>query len=81
MWPSLPAGQFRHAGHRFEWTREEFQNWCEGMCSEHGYSVDFHPIGPVDDNVGSPTQMAVFRQKANPVAVDDRLAQAESEAS
>ena len=23
-WPSLPAGQFRHQDHRFEWTRTEF---------------------------------------------------------
>ena len=27
-WPSLPAGQFRHQDHRFEWTRAEFQNWA-----------------------------------------------------
>jgi hypothetical protein len=23
-WETLPAGQFRHPGHRFEWNRKEF---------------------------------------------------------
>src|SRR5476651_1432102 len=25
---TLPAGQFRHADHRFEWTRAEFEAWA-----------------------------------------------------
>ncbi len=25
-WETLPAGQFRHPDHRFEWTRQEFQD-------------------------------------------------------
>ena len=29
-WETLPAGQFRHADHRFEWTRQEFQAWANG---------------------------------------------------
>jgi len=28
LWETLPAGQFRHPDHRFEWTRQEFQNWA-----------------------------------------------------
>jgi 2-polyprenyl-3-methyl-5-hydroxy-6-metoxy-1,4-benzoquinol methylase len=24
MWETLPAGNFRHPDHRFEWTRQEF---------------------------------------------------------
>src|SRR5207344_155604 len=24
-WETLPAGQFRHPDHRFEWSRQEFQ--------------------------------------------------------
>ncbi|MDO9353799.1 MAG: 3' terminal RNA ribose 2'-O-methyltransferase Hen1 [Solirubrobacteraceae bacterium] len=60
MWPSLPAGAFRHRDHRFEWTREEFQAWGARVCERHGYRVDYRPIGPLDETVGSPTQMAVF---------------------
>ncbi len=60
MWETLPTGKFRHKDHRFEWTREEFQTWAETICRRFGYSVRFLPIGPEDENVGSPSQMAVF---------------------
>lgn len=60
IWETLPAGQFRHADHRFEWTRTEFQEWATQMAELYGYSVRFVTIGPVDTNVGSPTQMGVF---------------------
>lgn len=60
MWESLPAGQFRHRDHRFEWTRAEFQAWAEGICERFGYTVRFLPVGPEDTNVGAPSQMAVF---------------------
>lgn len=59
-WPSLPAGRFRHADHRFEWTRAEFQAWSRAVAGRFGYSVRFAPVGPDDPEVGSPTQMAVF---------------------
>lgn len=59
-WETLPAGHFRHADHRFEWTRQEFQEWANRVAALHGYSVRFVPVGPVDEVVGSPTQMGVF---------------------
>ena len=60
-WESLPAGRFRHRDHRFEWTREEFQEWASSICRRFGYAVRFVPVGDLDPIVGSPTQMAVFR--------------------
>jgi 3' terminal RNA ribose 2'-O-methyltransferase Hen1 len=57
---TLPAGAFRHADHRFEWTRGEFQAWSEATAARFGYAVRFMPIGPDDPEVGAPTQMAVF---------------------
>jgi 3' terminal RNA ribose 2'-O-methyltransferase Hen1 len=60
-WETLPAGKFRHPDHRFEWTRAEFQSWSCGICTRFGYAVTLLPIGPLDDTVGSPTQMAVFQ--------------------
>ena len=62
MWESLPAGKLRHTDHRFEWTRKEFQDWAHRVADRHGYVVRFLPIGPADDQVGSPTQMVVFEQ-------------------
>jgi len=59
-WPSLPAGRFRHRDHRFEWTRAELAAWAGGVAARHGYTVRHEPVGPVDDEVGAPTQMAVF---------------------
>ncbi len=57
---TLPAGSFRHRDHRFEWTRGEFQTSAAGVAERFGYSVRFVPVGPEDQEVGSPTQMAVF---------------------
>jgi 3' terminal RNA ribose 2'-O-methyltransferase Hen1 len=57
---TLPAGRFRHADHRFEWTRAEFAAWCAGACAAFGYTVRIDPLGDVDADVGAPTQMGVF---------------------
>lgn len=56
----LPAGRFRHADHRFEWTRSEFEAWARGVAARHAYGVRITPVGPEDPAVGAPTQMAVF---------------------
>ncbi len=58
--PTLPAGQFRHKDHRFEWTRDQFQGWANGVAERFGYTVRFIPVGPEDLAVGPPTQMGVF---------------------
>jgi 3' terminal RNA ribose 2'-O-methyltransferase Hen1 len=58
---TLPAGQFRHRDHRFEWTRGQFQNWANGVARKFGYTVEFKPVGEEDPNLGAPTQMGVFR--------------------
>jgi 3' terminal RNA ribose 2'-O-methyltransferase Hen1 len=57
---TLPAGQFRHKDHRFEWTRAQFRSWAEGLAQRYGYAVAFSPIGNEDAEVGAPTQMGVF---------------------
>ncbi|HEY2147554.1 MAG TPA: 3' terminal RNA ribose 2'-O-methyltransferase Hen1 [Pirellulales bacterium] len=59
-WQSLPAGQFRHRDHRFEWSRAEFQDWAIRVAERFGYSVRFVPIGIEDPAVGPPTQVGVF---------------------
>lgn len=62
-WESLPAGEFRHADHRFEWTRAEFQEWAHRVANAHRYDVRFEPVGPDDATVGSPTQMGIFTRR------------------
>jgi len=59
-WATLPAGRFRHRDHRFEWTREQFERWAAEVAERFGYAVRFAPVGPVDPEVGSPTQMGIF---------------------
>jgi len=56
----IAPGAFRHNDHRFEWTRAEFESWASTAAARFGYSVRFAPVGPVDEVVGPPTQMAVF---------------------
>jgi 3' terminal RNA ribose 2'-O-methyltransferase Hen1 len=58
----LPAGNFRHRDHRFEWTRREFEDWAGEVAGRFGYGVRFLPVGPEDAEVGAPTQMAVFER-------------------
>ena len=60
---NLEAGPFRHKDHRFEWTRNEFQSWASDVAKRFGYAVEFHPIGPESEDVGPPTQMAVFTRR------------------
>jgi 3' terminal RNA ribose 2'-O-methyltransferase Hen1 len=58
--PSLPAGNFRHRDHRFEWTRAEFHAWAADVASTYGYEVTYRAVGADDPEVGPPTQLALF---------------------
>jgi 3' terminal RNA ribose 2'-O-methyltransferase Hen1 len=56
----LAADRLRHRDHRFEWTREEFRGWAEGIAGRFGYAVEIVPVGDEDPEVGAPTGMGVF---------------------
>jgi hypothetical protein len=56
----VAAGRFRHADHRFEWTRAEFQAWAERIAAEYGYKVRFEGLGEEHPEHGAPAQMGVF---------------------
>jgi 3' terminal RNA ribose 2'-O-methyltransferase Hen1 len=62
MWETLPAGQFRHPDHRFEWSRQEFHAWGLRIAELHGYKVRFLPVGSEEKELGAPTQMGVFER-------------------
>jgi len=59
---SLPADRLRHRDHRFEWTRQQFRDWANGIGARFGYETRFVSIGDNDPEVGSPTQMGVFER-------------------
>jgi 3' terminal RNA ribose 2'-O-methyltransferase Hen1 len=63
LFESLRPNTFRHADHRFEWTRAQFREWADGVGERHGYGVSHLPVGPEDAALGSPTQLAVFTRK------------------
>ena len=60
---TLPAGQFRHPDHRFEWTRDEFTTWANAIADKFGYAVRFDGIGEADAALGAPTQMTIFETR------------------
>lgn len=61
----LAPGELRHPDHRFEWTRDEFGAWARDVADRYGYDVTFRPVGEVDDELGPPTQLALFRRSGH----------------
>ena len=57
---NLPPGKLRHSDHRFEWTRDEFQDWAKELALAFGYSVAFEGIGMVHEQYGTSTQAGIF---------------------
>jgi 3' terminal RNA ribose 2'-O-methyltransferase Hen1 len=72
-YPDLAHGGFRHADHRFEWSRSELADWAEAAAARYGYTVQLRGVGEDDPAVGPPTQLALFRRAA-PVAVVEGVA-------
>ena len=62
LFGGLPAGEFRHRDHRFEWTRGQFQIWARQAAERRKYDVRFQDIGPEHPDYGAPTQMGIFTQ-------------------
>jgi hypothetical protein len=60
-WETLPAGQFRHPDHRFEWTRQEFQGRAGQRRSPGGSATccGFCKWDRNTLNMAPPTQMGV----------------------
>jgi 3' terminal RNA ribose 2'-O-methyltransferase Hen1 len=60
MWDQLGSEEMRHDDHRFEWTRNEFSEWSNKIAVAFNYKVELFPIGDEVENVGAPSQMAIF---------------------
>ncbi len=61
MWETLDAEDMRHDDHRFEWTRKEFWEWSTQIGEKFNYNVEIFPIGDEVENIGAPSQMAIFK--------------------
>lgn len=64
----LEPGHFRHADHKFEWRREQFQDWCDNICERFSdYTVQIEGIGKPphghDSEIGCSSQFALFIRK------------------
>lgn len=56
---------FRHDDHKFEWTRLQFQKWCNEISLKYFYSVKFSGVGLIDGDSsnGYCSQIATFVRK------------------
>ncbi|MED1470159.1 3' terminal RNA ribose 2'-O-methyltransferase Hen1 [Bacillus salipaludis] len=55
--------EIRHNDHRFEWTRNEFQQKCAEWIEGSSYHTQFQGIGEEHPTFGQPTQLAIFTRK------------------
>jgi len=59
----VPPHRYRHADHRFEWSRAEFRRWCRRVSGEHGYDATIRDVGGAHPNLGGASQMAIFHYR------------------
>jgi 3' terminal RNA ribose 2'-O-methyltransferase Hen1 len=60
LFEALPAGEFRHPDHRFEFTRAQFTQWANDVAARYGYSVTFSALGEEHPEHGAVSQVGVF---------------------
>lgn len=63
----MPPGSFRHWDHKFEWTRAEFEDWANNICTRFPeYCVQFHGVGKAPEgreDLGGCSQLSFFIRK------------------
>ena len=67
--------KLRHWDHKFEWTQDEFQNWCRGICTQFNYTVGYDGVGKTPESKhehGFCSQFAIFR-KVDKHCIQSRL--------
>uniref|UniRef100_A0A1J3CP17 Small RNA 2'-O-methyltransferase n=1 Tax=Noccaea caerulescens TaxID=107243 RepID=A0A1J3CP17_NOCCA len=58
--------KFRNHDHKFEWTREQFNQWASNLAKRHSYSVEFSGVGGSGEvDPGFASQIAVFKREAS----------------
>ncbi|WP_104202297.1 methyltransferase domain-containing protein [Billgrantia saliphila] len=59
----LARGEFRDHDHRFEWTRDRFRDWAQGIAYRNGYRASLSGLGEWHSDLGQPTHLAQFVRK------------------
>lgn len=62
----VPRSRFRHPGHKFEWTRAEFDAWARAAARRHGLAVRFADLVRPEPGIGGSSQMALFQKPKAP---------------
>ncbi|XP_065068132.1 small RNA 2'-O-methyltransferase-like isoform X2 [Rhopilema esculentum] len=78
LFPGLVG--FRHPDHKFEWTRKEFNAWCEMCARQYGYSISLSFIGNGPEgtqHLGGCSQMALFTRNTRHEVNDTLLENAD----
>jgi 3' terminal RNA ribose 2'-O-methyltransferase Hen1 len=60
LFAAMPAGALRHRDHRFEWNRQQFQDWTARIGATYGYQAEHDSVGDAHPALGPPTQLAVI---------------------
>eukprot|EP00850_Spirogloea_muscicola_P005463 SM000025S08358 [mRNA] locus=s25:204630:210517:- [translate_table: standard] len=68
----------RNEDHRFEWTRDEFQEWAQSLAKKHAYSVRFDGVGELPGGPGYASQIAIFSAPTPKQATRDQQSKATS---
>ena len=58
----VPPHRFRHPDHRFEWSRDRFGHWADGLAARNGYTVMRRDVAGTHPTLGGASQMALFRR-------------------
>ncbi|KAH9606949.1 hypothetical protein KSS87_009343 [Heliosperma pusillum] len=58
--------KFRNHDHKFEWTRQQFNQWATALALRHNYSVEFGGVGGDGSEPGYASQIAVFSTRNGP---------------
>ncbi|CAA7054586.1 unnamed protein product [Microthlaspi erraticum] len=67
--------KFRNHDHKFEWTREQFNQWASNLAKRHNYSVEFSGVGGSGGvEPGFASQIAVFKREASSSSADKVVA-------
>jgi SAM-dependent methyltransferase len=59
----LYRGKFRHKDHQFEFTRNEFLDFCNQISERYGYGYQIIGIGDTDAQGRQPTQACLFTRR------------------
>jgi hypothetical protein len=64
-WETLGAGRFRQPDHRFEWSRQEFQDWARDLAGRFSYMARVVAVGRKTKNWDRRRRWGFFRDRVS----------------